>query len=343
MPLQVARKGTKKVTAGLLGWQLKGTGLIIIDNATIRRIRMGQYDKQIKAAKKIGEDWIKTSKEYEAKFIEIKKLDIKLCKDFIAKAQEAIVDGHRQEELDKHKKQLEETRGWLEGEKEKGEKLFEKHHQWSIKEPRQSMSYMDKTLKLGGVGSEAYEAVSEACKRQLTEVAVVLSTTEKAWHDDVLIAIENQLDRLEAVLKVLKGESSKQQAFMEQIKKEAKRFVDTNEQMYNALKVDSALMTLEKVLTGKQANNTDTDKKINQQNYHLYETKIAAIPKVIALIEKNHGRVLKSVPKKFMDGFSVSGERKMMEEKKKEILGKLKQASDLFTKLRQAYEKMNLV
>jgi hypothetical protein len=300
---------------------------------------MGKYDKEIARAQKIGEDWKETSKGYEARLLSIKKDSLALEKKALTDLQNGIDKGQHNHSREAHAEfedQLSVIKERLEMYMKEGQRLFDEHEKWALGDPRSNMGFIGKQLKLGDARSEPYMEVATGIKRLLTEVASAISSTQKAWKEDLRPAIEIQLSRVTALEKILSGEKSKASAFLDQIKDEAKAFVESCQRAWINLKVDADAVNLPLAQQGK-LDKTATTK--NAQMYQLYEKKLKIIPEAMAQIEKNHGRVLKSVPRQFIDGFMASSQKKEMEEAKNAVLLKLKQANTLYTKLVEAYQK----
>lgn len=298
---------------------------------------MGKYDNEIKEALKIGQDWVKITEKYAAEFEGIKKNNLKLEKDALTTAQKAIDRGDHNKSPNDAKAladELETIRGRLEEYKRAGQKLFDEHEKWALGDPRSNMGFIGKKLKLGDARSEAYLAVAEGIKRQLTEVGKAISTTQKSWKEDLLFQLDAQLDRVKALEKILAGEQGKSSAFLDQVRGEAQRFVAQCDKLYNSLKISADVADLSAIKAGKL---DGKDSIVYQQKYQLYEKKSETIPQIVALIEKNHGRVLKSVPKNFMDGFFASKEKKEMDAKKTEVMNKLKAAKKLYDSLKKSF------
>jgi len=305
---------------------------------------MAKFDKEIKAAKKIGTDWIKESERYQGIFESIKKDSLALEKGAIGKIQAGIQKGeHNQPKTAKaFQDECDVIRERLDMFLKTAKSEFDKHEKWALKEPRSSMGFIATKLKLGKPKDEMYDAVADALKRQLTDVANAISQTQRAFNNDLKFALKTQRDRLAAIEKVLRGDAGKHGAFIAQIKKETKRYVDFCDKTVIAAtgKVGSDGKDLQDAKSGKL---NDKDPKMLMQKYQVYEKKRDTMPQLIAIIEKNHKRVLKSVPKQFIDGFMTSAEKKQMEEKKKESLLKIKTAQKLYTMLCDAFEQAKLV
>lgn len=300
---------------------------------------MGKYDKEIAKAEKIGEEWKETSEGYAARLHSIKKDSLAPEKKALADLRDAIDKGqhnHSKDAREDIESQLETIRERLETYMKEGQRLFDEHEKWSLGDPRSNMGYIGKTLKLGDARSEPYTEVATGIKRLLTEVASAISATQKAWKEDLKPALEIHLASVTALEKILSGEKGKAGAFLEQLKSEAKSFVESCTKAFTNLKVQSDAVNLPAAQQGTLDKSQATK---NAQMFQLYEKKLALIPEIAAQIEKNHKRILKSVPESFLNGFMASKEKKEMEEAKEALMLRLKQATTLYTKLVEAYRK----
>jgi|GEM_PF-2551417 len=305
---------------------------------------MAEFDKEIKQAIKIGKEWAAKSESYEAKFIAIKKDSLSLEKAALKKLQDGVKSGDHLSPKPKisYKDEIQQIKKKLEGYFNDGEKLYDEHGNWALSEPRKSMAPIDAKLKLGGSNSEAYKAVAAGIKNQLVDVAAAIKSTQQVWDKDVKFALETQQSRVEALEKIILQDQNSSSAFIDQIRKESKAFVDLCDKVWLSIsgKLPSHAADLPAAQQGKLA-----DKAPNslRQQFSIYESRVVEIPKLLAMIEKNHKRVLKSVPASFIKGFMTMQEKKLMDDKEKDIKLKLNQALKLYQKLVSTYQDKNLV
>lgn len=305
---------------------------------------MAKFDKEIKEASKIGKGWIKTSEGYQGELIGIKKTNLKWEKDALTRMQveikkrEHLKPGAAKGYLD----ECDVIKERLDSFVAAGQRLFDAHEKWSLKEPRTNMGFIGTKLKLGKPGTEMYDAVAKALKKQLTDVANTIKATQNTWGKDLEYTLEIQQKRVKALRKIVSEGGSAYGGFIKQIKKEAIQFVKFCDKAWVNIsgKVPSHAGDLKQALSGQLAEKNETSL---QQQFQIYESRLTEIPKLIAMIEKNHNRVLKSVPKEFINGFMTSQEKKVMTEKKADLLGKLKQTENLYSSLVSAYKKQGLV
>lgn len=305
---------------------------------------MGKFDKEITAANKIGKDWIKKAEGYQASLQSIKKDSLKLEKVAMTELQNGIKQGDHllpKPKLD-YVTEIERVKDNLETFEKEGKRLFDEHEKWALKEPRSSMSFIAKELNLGKVESEAYQEVSKGIKNMLTEVASAIKETQQIWKNDLKFALDTQKSRLAALESIILDGKNSKSAYITQIRKETDDFVKLCDTIWVNIgsKIPSHAEELPKVQNGELANN---EKKMLDNQYGVFKSRIVEIPKLVAAIEKNHRRILKSVPESFVKGFMISGEKKILDEKEKDLKLKLNQAFKLYEKLIAAYEKMGLV
>ena len=80
----------------------------------------------------------------------------------------------------------------------------------------------------------------------------------------------------------------------------------------------------------------DWDPRIVKQQHQLAVAKAKEGPRLMAQVDKNHKRILKSVPKEFLDGFMTSKEKTLMEKKREATLTTLRQRVKFWTQFVQA-------
>lgn len=296
------------------------------------------FEREIAAAKKIGDGWLKHSQQVQAAFTDIKKQNLKWEKDELRKVTDALAKGvpddpsvvkSLEHELDVIEERLKEFQAH-------GQKLYDEHEKWSLAEPRKNMGFIAPKLNLGKPGAPAYDAVSLALKRQLTEVATAIAATQNAWNKDLHFSIQTHLASVSAARKVLSREKSAGSAFMQQMTDEAKRFAEYCDGAFNALKVNADVADLEDLKKGtwQQRPQMQKDQKLQQ-----YKKRLETVPQILAQMEKNYQRIMKAVPANHRDGWLASASRKQIEDKKKVTQDKLKAATNLYKKLIPAAEK----
>lgn len=305
---------------------------------------MGKFDKQVKEATRIADGWKRESEDFAARFQSIKKDSLALEKTILKQVQAGVqANKHTDPQMLQHyKSECATILDRLSEFKKAGERIYKEHDTWALKEPRASMRTFSAKLKLGKPGDEAYDAVSEGTKRTLTDVAATLKTTQGVWNRDVSFAIDTQISKVEAVQKILAGDQNKHSAFITQIRKEAKAYEAMCKKSVVAAtsKLSSDAKDLPAAQTG--ALKGEDPKKL-QQKHQLYGQRRDQMKPIMDILEKNHKRVLKSVPKSFIDGFMTSKEKADMEKAKTDALLKIKQAEKLYERLVSEFEKQSLV
>jgi len=96
----------------------------------------GKYDKEIAAAKKIGEKWVKESESYLTQLKSIKKDHLAMEKKILRELSRDVHAGKHvglEEEL---LSEIESAQPNLEMYYREGESRFVKHERWALKEPR---------------------------------------------------------------------------------------------------------------------------------------------------------------------------------------------------------------
>lgn len=247
------------------------------------------YEKQIKDAKTIGEEWIKKSKSYLTKInslnrnhnngARVKKLESDIKKGL----HEGGLDEDYRRELDKEHDRL----GSL---KEACDQLLKSANTWMLAEPRESMKFIGKKLNLGPVGSDAYEAVSKSLTRQLLEVSESIQQILPAGKD-MITELDHDLAKIDSLRKVLAKEIDQQESDRDAWQKRAETHKKLCEDIITNLKMKGDVPdTDEKKVKARDA-------KINQQKYQLFENKLAQIPKNLARIKASDEKLTASVPR----------------------------------------------
>lgn len=300
---------------------------------------MGDFDKEIKQAKEIGQGWIKTSEDYYAKLQSLKKGKLTDIKDEISSIQKAAETGHdliSQEITEELEYRLDKAEKDLKACATEGGKIFDAHDSWALKEPRHNMRPIGTKLGLGSPTDKKYVAVAAGCKSMLSEVAQALSNVDRLWKEDIKFQITTQEKRIESQRKILNGIQSEAQSYTDQLKKSAKAFTDQCAQVFTELKVQGDSLYLFPAQNGT----LDPKKESSWvQSPALFRKKLAAIPSILALMDKNYKRMEKSVPSEHFETFLKSKDGKELDAAWTKLKNQLKQATTLYTKLLEAFEK----
>jgi hypothetical protein len=299
---------------------------------------MGKFDKEIAQALKIGKGWKETAEGYAGTFQTLKKEHLALEKGAIKRVQDAVQAN--QPNLAAHLEPLSHTKELLEQFKKEGVKEFDALNKWALGEPRQNMGHIGPKVGFRDPNSEGYKAVAAGIKNQLTEVSTAVSAAQKAWKGDLAIAIDNHLDKVEALEKIINQETSKTAGFLDQFRKAIARYKDDATNTYNALKLDQFVQDITNINSGAMATK---DKTIIQQRYHLATERLAKMPALIALLEKNYGRVVKSIPDKTLNGLSAKSDKEQLEKIHANITKDMTHATSVFDAAKKAFESKKLV
>lgn len=177
--------------------------------------------------------------------------------------------------------EIERIKDNLEMFEKEGARLFDEHEKWALGEPRSSMATIAKKLNLGGTDTEVYKEVSKGIKTMLTDVATVIKETQQIWKNDLKFALDTQKTRLAALEKIiLEGKNSKI-AYISQIRDEAAEYVKFCDKVWVNIsaKIPSHAEELMRVLKGEFAGR---DKKMLDNQYAVYKSRLVEIPKLIA-------------------------------------------------------------
>lgn len=299
---------------------------------------MGKYDGQIKNAKKIGDEWVKTAEGYAGSFQTIKKEHLALEKGALNDIQKAVAKN--EPNLVDHLDELETIKERLQMFYNEGEKLYKEFDKWALAEPRKSMEIIAKKLQLGDSNSEAYKAVSAGIKTQLTDVAGAIAATQRAWRSDLEIALKNHMDKLDTLEKIINKDVGKTKGFLDQLDKAIDRFADECGKVYAALKVDLVVRDVEDIMKGEMAKK---EKIQIEQKYHQTEQKIALIPKLTDQIDKNYGRVVKTVPPEVLNAFTSAAAKKKLNDVYNDAKKKMAYVTKVCESALKGYKEKELV
>ncbi len=271
---------------------------------------MGKYDKEVAAAKKILDDWVKESEKYEGQLIVLKKENLAWEKHAIQRTRE-LLDGKKYE-TDKN------AAGEIEGNLSVGperlemfakeaQRLFDAHKTWAMGEPRESYLTIARKLKLGKAGEERYEGVKKELGAILEKVSKTIRETEGVFTKDVKFAIENQRLKLKAIAKEYQsGGENREKALAKQLAKVTEEFKAATEKALSGIQFIKDKDDWNRVVKKDPVFETmHPDKR--KEKYQQYRNKLGLIPSSREMIDKNFGRVQKSFPQDFMDGAGKAG------------------------------------
>lgn len=271
------------------------------------------YEKEIKQAKKIGDDWIEEGESYKGQFNLIKKEHLALEKGSLKAIQKAVT--RNAPDLKQHLSEVETIKERFKMFYAEGTRLIKKFDTWALAEPRQSMAVISQKLNLGDEKSEKYQAVRAGIKTQLTDVATVLAEVQRAWRSDLEMALKNHMDEVETLEEIINDDTEKNEGFLNQLDKAIDRYASECKDAYISLKLDVITRDVEDLMKGEMAKK---DKTIIEQKYQVARQRLQVIPQLVAQIRKNYGRVVKSVPDGFVDSPLANGAKAKLEKVKDE-------------------------
>ena len=302
------------------------------------------YEREIREAKLIGEGWIKETTRYQKAFNGAKKTVLAPQKKQLAVIQKAV-DQARFLQMRavqaKYKKPLAKLEKALRDFLREGEEMFGDHERWALEEPRASMKVIGPRLDLGNARSEPYQAVAVGCKKMLSDVAKGIAETQRMWKSDLKPALENQIDKTVALRDILERNATKADAFTVQFEKEKARFMELCERTRigatGKITTDVAQRQMaQKVIKG-QAEPTLPMPALNQL-HQVYEKKRDTAPKLVATIEKNYNRILKSIPREFLTGLRDTPTFDEMAQKAEDTILKIRTSEKFYREIAALFE-----
>ena len=257
---------------------------------------MPNFDKEIEKAKQIGADWKKGCERYKALFLSLKKEKLAPLKEKLRMVQAGVAKGEHKSSSQvesEYQGTLAEVIKGIGQIKVAGEQDAKAMATWAYDGPRKSMSYIDKELKLGGVGTEGYTAVATAIKALLTEVSTLQAATENTWKTDVLFQIGMLTTAAEATKTLLAKTRFDVGTVKKQFETEAQAYINFCDQAIAELKLDAASVDFQ--TAKKEKPNPEKQQKYDI-SYQVYQKRVATIEGLTQLAQKNYNRVIKSVP-----------------------------------------------
>jgi hypothetical protein len=248
------------------------------------------FEKEIKAAKKIADDWLDKSKGYEMAFIAMKKANVAWEKHAIKDIQ-GYIDAN---DLKRAVDAVDGARANLDQITKQCEKDAEEHNKFIMGSPRRGAVGVCEEMNLGSK-QPAYTAVMESLTKVLVAHSKQFKATESAWKQDLLVRLNLLQSNLDTLEKLAKGEGNKMIAYAKQLEKDTAAYKIQMEKAVNALKADAAERVIQDINSDK-ANWMGGHPKKQQDQLAVLQHRESLIDQLIALSDKNYNRVLKGLP-----------------------------------------------
>lgn len=291
------------------------------------------YEREIREAKKIGAGWMARSKEVEDTFMDVKKQDVAPIKRMLSDLQDELMNTRPRQMAAKkrvHERNLMQAGKQLVALLKSGEAMYKKHERWALAGPRENMRPIAKELNLGDPRSEPYQAVAKGIKSQLTNVSKQISSTQRAWKKDLKPALENQIDKAKALVKILGNTMSKYAALNQQYESEKARFVTLVEKTGIAAmgKMPSDTKHIMAAKAAVQKGEIAEEPMVKYQQLHqLFGKKRDDMEVHARSIEKNWRRFLKSFPRDYLEDVEETRPHQDLEKSVDEMTKRLRKAA----------------
>ena len=270
---------------------------------------MGKYDRELKDAKKIIDDWAQEAKGYRNEFINLKMDNLKWEKQAIQQSR-ALLDSRKYQRDRDAYRLIEST--ILHG-KERLD-TFTKEGEQDLKDlnvdlasggAREGYPAIAARLKLGKPGEEKYEAVRKEIGSNLEKVSKDIRDTEGLWNKEIKIAIENQRQKLKTLAKdfYLRDEA-RDRALANQMVKVTAEFQGVVKKTIDGFLFLKDHDDLNQVTKGGF---DAKDSAARKQKFKQYQNKLGMISSSRATIEKSLETVRKSFPPEFLTGDGQAG------------------------------------
>ena len=290
-------------------------------------------EKEIKAANKIADGWLATSKSAENYFINYKKEHIKWEKDETKSIHKLIENKDLSAAIDR----IDSARKSLAQIKANCEKKYKEHADFILKGPRAGSAGICDSLKIGKKDN-CRQAVMDSMKKTLLKHTKQFKSTEMAWTKDVAPRIDLLESKLDTMEKIAAGDEKKMTAYGKQIVRDTKAYVGQMTKAVDALKPSMAELAIKSV-TADPANYLKGIEKMQKDQYKVFSDRVDLIEKIRAISTKNHSRVLKSIPDDVKQKFMFQRALKTLDLAKDKIEKDLNEAKQVFKTAMAVFEK----
>lgn len=293
---------------------------------------MGKHDKLIKDGLKIAQDWSDTSAKYSAQFLTAKKNNIAWEKKVIKDLTDQVEGGGDMAEV---LREIKASRQYIQQNEAALKKAYDDHYDFVRGKPREGAAAICRMLKLKP-DTEEWDAVLEGLKRALIDNTKQFAATEAVWTKDVEPQIKLLKSRLDTLETIAKGEGKKNDAYLKQFLASKEEFKKMGKDITVQLKTNQAVDDLSAM---DKPNFMQGNSKALVGKLQTYELREASIPKLRALVEKNFGRIMKSVPANYREQPLWTRAVKSLEGDRDEIIKDLDFAAKAFGSAAKKFKK----
>ncbi len=248
------------------------------------------FEKEIKAGKKIADDWLARSEGDEAYFTLSKKENVKWEKDYGAHIDKEINEGS----ADVAMGMINSSRAILDDIEKACDARYKAHSDFVRGNPRRGTDGVCMELKLKEKDA-AYKPVCAALDKMLIAHTKQFKQTEQAWTLDLLPRITMLRSKLDTFEKLAKGTDSKISAYAKQFGKDAAAYKAQADTTISKVKPSMADLAISQIFADPSKWLGGVD-KVRLDQLKIFRDRVDMIDKLLALADKNYNRVLKAVP-----------------------------------------------
>ena len=248
------------------------------------------FEKEIKAGKKIADDWLARSQGDEAYFIVSKKENVKWEKVYGAHIDKEINTGS----ADVAMGMINSSRAILADIETACAARHKDHGDFVRGNPRMGTAGVCSELKLKEKDA-AYKPVCDALAKMLIAHTKQFKQTEHAWTLDLLPRINMLRSKLDTFEKLAKGTEGKMNAYAKQFGKDAAAYKAQADDTLSKIKPSMADLAISQIFADPTKWLGGSD-KVRIDQYNIFQDRIGLVDKLLALADKNYNRVLKAVP-----------------------------------------------
>lgn len=284
---------------------------------------MGKHDKLIAKGLKIVEDWNNTSVQYRDQFLTAKKNNVAWEKKTI---KDLTVQVESNGDMNKVLRDIESCRQFLQQNESALQQAYEEHYKFVRGKPREGAAAVCRQLKLTS-DTEEWDAVLEGLKRALIDNTKQFAATEAVWTKDLAPQIKLLKSRLDTLESIAKGEGKKNDQYLKQFLESQEAFKKMTKDITAELKTSQAVDDLSAM---ENPDFMQGNPKALVGKLQTYELRLSNIPKIRALVDKNFGRIMKSIPDNYLKQPMWSRAVRTLENNRDEILKTLDFAEKAF-------------
>ena len=248
------------------------------------------FEKEIKAAKKVADEWMARSQADEAYFILSKKENVAWEKNYI-KLMEVEIEKGRPDVV---AGMITSSRNILDDIEAANLTKWKAHSDFVRGAPRKGTAGLCAEIGLKEK-DEAYKPVCDAMAKMLIAHTKQFKQTEQAWTLDLLPRMNMLRTKLDTLEKLSKGTEGKMDAYIKQFAKDSAAYKAQAEDTLRKIKPSMADLAISQIFSDP-SKWLGGSEKVRLDQYNIFQDRVGLVDKLLALTDKNYNRVLKSVP-----------------------------------------------